>query len=73
MSGCHGSVAEHWRLKPEVSLVQLLAAAGLFIFLYFHNIYIQLEATLLVIYWTVAIKIGEQGSLGTTLLTVGLA
>ena len=26
---CRGSVAEHWRLKPEVSWVQLLATAGL--------------------------------------------
>ena len=28
--GCCGSVAGHWRLKPEVSWVQLSAAAGLF-------------------------------------------
>ena len=32
---CHGSVAEHWRLKLEVSWVRLPAAAGLFTFLYF--------------------------------------
>ena len=40
LSGCHGSVAEHWRLNPEVSWVQLLAAAGLFHFPLFsyHNI-----------------------------------
>ena len=31
---CCGSVAEHWWLKPEVSWVQFLAAAGLFTFLY---------------------------------------
>ena len=30
-----GSVAEHWRLKPEVYWVQLLVAASLFTFLYF--------------------------------------
>ena len=35
---CHGSVAEHWRLKPELSLVRLPAAAGLFTFFYFHPI-----------------------------------
>ena len=38
LSGCHSSVAERWRLKPEVSWVRLLAAAGLFTFLYFHLI-----------------------------------
>ena len=32
LSGCHGSVAEHWRLKPEVSWVQLLVVVGLFYF-----------------------------------------
>ena len=35
LSGCRGSVAEHWQLKPEVSWVQLPVAAGLFTFLYF--------------------------------------
>ena len=48
-SGCRGSVVEYWWLKPEVSWVQLLAAAGIFTFLYFHFmtskfIYFQLEA-----------------------------
>ena len=48
-TGCRGSVAEHWRLKPEVSWVQPSAAAGLFTFLYFHIItskfiYFQREA-----------------------------
>ena len=32
LSGCCSSVAEHWRLKPEVSWVRLLAAASLFTF-----------------------------------------
>ena len=41
LSGCHGSVAEHWRLKPEVSWVRLPAAASLLHFPLFspHNIY----------------------------------
>ena len=34
----HGSVAEHWWLKPEVSWVRLLAAASLFTFLCFRLI-----------------------------------
>ena len=34
----HGSVAEHWRLKPEVSWVWLSAAASLFTFLHFRLI-----------------------------------
>ena len=38
LPGCHGSVAEHWRLKPEVSWVQLLVTADLVTFLYFHLI-----------------------------------
>ena len=40
LSGCRGSVAEHWRLKPKVSWVRLPAAAGLFHFPLFlpHNI-----------------------------------
>ena len=40
MSGCRGSVAEHWRLKPEVSWVRLPATASLFHFPLFapHNI-----------------------------------
>ena len=44
LSGCRGSVAEHWRLKPEVSWVRLPAAAGLFHFPLFspHNIQIHL-------------------------------
>ena len=37
-SGCCGSVAEHWRLKPKVSWVRLPATAGFFTFLYFHLI-----------------------------------
>ena len=46
LSGCRGSVAEHWRLKPVVSWVRLPAAAGLFHFPLFapHFIYFQLEA-----------------------------
>ena len=36
--GCRGSVAEHWRLKPEVSWVRLMATAGFITFLYFHHI-----------------------------------
>ena len=48
-SGCCGSVAEPWRLKPEVSCVRLLATAGFFTFLYFRHItskfiYFQREA-----------------------------
>ena len=35
LSGCRGSVAEHWWLKPEASWVRLSATAGLF---YFHRI-----------------------------------
>ena len=35
MSGCCGSVAEHWWLKPEVSWVRLPVTAGFFTFLYF--------------------------------------
>ena len=42
-SSCRGSVAEHWQLKPEVSWVQLPAAAGLFTFLYFHLIASNLQ------------------------------
>ena len=38
LSGCRGSVAEHWRLNPEVSWVGLPAAAGLFNFLCFRLI-----------------------------------
>ena len=38
LSGCCGSVAEHWWLKPEVSWVRLPVAAGFFTFLYFHLI-----------------------------------
>ena len=38
LSGCCGSVAEHWRLKPEVSWVRLPATAGFFTFLYFRVI-----------------------------------
>ena len=34
--GCCGSVAEHWWLKSEVSLVWLSATAGFFTYLYFH-------------------------------------
>ena len=47
-SRCRGWVAEHWRLKPDVSWVWLPAAAGLFTFLSFRIttskfIYFQLE------------------------------
>ena len=35
LSSCRSSVAEHWRLKPEVSWVWVLAAAGLFTSFYF--------------------------------------
>ena len=39
LSGCHGSVAGHWRLKPQVSWVQFPAASGLFtLILYLHLI-----------------------------------
>ena len=38
LSGCSGSEAKHWRLKPEVSWVRLPATAGLFTFLYFRFI-----------------------------------
>ena len=34
LSGWHSSVAEHWRLKPEVSRVRFLVTAGLFTFFY---------------------------------------
>ena len=34
-SSCCGLVAEHWRLKPEVSWVWLLVTVSLFTFLYF--------------------------------------
>ena len=49
LSGCCGSVAEHWQLKPEVSWVRLPATAGFFTFLYFRLItskfiYFQREA-----------------------------
>ena len=32
LSSCHSSVAEHWQLKPKVSWVWLLVAAGLCIY-----------------------------------------
>ena len=35
LSSCCGSVAGHWQLKPEVSWLRLLAAAGLLHFLLF--------------------------------------
>ena len=38
LSGCCGSVTEHWWLKPEVSCVRLPATASFFIFPYFHLI-----------------------------------
>ena len=48
LSCCPGSVAEHWLLKSEVSWVRLLAAASLFIFLYFCLITCRfLQATVL--------------------------
>ena len=37
LSGCHSSVADHWRLKPGV-LGSTPEATGLFTFLYFHLI-----------------------------------
>ena len=33
--GFRGSVADHWRLKPEMSWVRFSTTAGLFTFLYF--------------------------------------
>ena len=42
-----GSVAEHWRLKPEVSWARLLATAGLFTFSLFHLIWCGLLTTLM--------------------------
>ena len=47
LSGCRGSVAEHWRLKPEVSWVRLPVAADLFHFPLFPPRYIQIYALLL--------------------------
>ena len=49
LSGCRGSVAEHWQLKPKVPWVRLPATAGLFTFLFFRLItskfiYFQREA-----------------------------
>ena len=38
LSGCHGSVAEHWLLKLVVFWVRLLPPDGLFTFLYFRFI-----------------------------------
>ena len=38
LSGCCGSVAEHWQPKPEVSWVWLPVTAGFFTFLYFRLI-----------------------------------
>ena len=38
LSGCCGSVAEHWRLKSEVSWVRLPVTGKFFTFLYFHLI-----------------------------------
>ena len=38
LSSCCGSVAEHWRLKPEVSWVRLPLTAGFLTFLYFRLI-----------------------------------
>ena len=35
LSGCQGSVAEHWCLEPVVSWVRLLVTAKLLTFLYF--------------------------------------
>ena len=43
LSGCCGSVAEHWQLKPEMSWVGLQVTAGLFTFLYFHIITSELS------------------------------
>ena len=45
LSSCHGSVAEHWRLKPEMSWFWLLLSAGLLYFASQHlNLYFQHEA-----------------------------
>ena len=49
LSGCCGSVAKHWRLKPEVSWVRPSATFAFFTFLYFYLItskfiYFQHEA-----------------------------
>ena len=65
LSGCRGSVAEHWRLKPEVSWVRLPATASLFTLLYFRLItskflYFQREA----------IRCSEQASINFTNGTV---
>ena len=42
-SSCHGSVAVHWQLKPELSWVWLWATAGLLTSLYFRLITHLLE------------------------------
>ena len=42
-----GSVAEHWRLKPEVSWARLPATAGLFTFSLFRLIWCGLSTTLM--------------------------
>ena len=44
LSGYRGSVAEHWRIKPEMSWVWLPATTGFFTFLYFCHINFQCEA-----------------------------
>ena len=43
LSGCRGSVAEHWQLKPEVSWVRLPMAAGLFHFFSLSSIFASLH------------------------------
>ena len=50
LSGCCGSVAEHWQLKPEVSWVRLLAAAGFSHFFLFMPIIIVWSCIVISIY-----------------------
>ena len=59
LSSCRGSVAEHWRLKPEVSWVRLLVIAGFFTFLYFRLITSKFiySATTMVEYYNSVVKV----------------
>ena len=67
LSGCRGSVAEHWRLKPEVSWFRLPVAAGLFHLPLFspHNIQIHLLklvyglSVVPMLYWAHVLHAGE--------------
>ena len=65
LSSCHGSVAEPWHLKPEMSWVQLLATDGLFIFVYFHLITYIYRLTSVVQQKVSALKRGESTSEST--------